>query len=112
MCAKCAEEKRLFKLNHRYGLTADSYRALAEAHDWRCAICGGVGGSRKQSLDVDHCHGSGVIRGLLCRDCNQGLGHFRDSKELLMRAIEYLRAHESGRSPAAQLTTSTQPGLT
>lgn len=41
-------------------------------------------------LVVDHCHTTGKIRGLLCDDCNQGIGHFRDSPDLLRRAADYL----------------------
>lgn len=39
---------------------------------------------------VDHCHTTGKVRGILCGNCNTGLGHFKDSPMLLQRAIEYL----------------------
>ena len=44
---------------------------------------------------VDHCHTSGLIRGLLCRQCNSGLGMFKDSKPNLRRASEYLGKYDS-----------------
>lgn len=54
----------------------------------QCKICGIIPENR---LFVDHCHISGKIRGLLCRDCNIGLGYFRDSEENLAKAIVYLK---------------------
>lgn len=50
-----------------------------------CAICGHMG-----KLDVDHCHRTGFVRGMLCFPCNTALGRFCDSPALLRRAIDYL----------------------
>lgn len=55
-----------------------------------CMICGKIFESGKEK-HVDHCHSTGVIRGILCRSCNCGLGNFKDSPELLKAAIAYLR---------------------
>lgn len=55
-----------------------------------CAICGAP-----DRLELDHDHLSGMARGFLCRRCNLALGQFRDSPDLLARAITYLEAvHE------------------
>lgn len=50
-----------------------------------CGICGG-----NRNLHVDHDHDTGRFRGILCRNCNIGLGHFRSNRELLLKAVEYL----------------------
>lgn len=46
--------------------------------------------SHKLKLVVDHCHSSGEVRGLLCHNCNRALGLFKDSRENLLNAVEYL----------------------
>lgn len=55
-----------------------------------CQICGKSEVEFARELSVDHCHETGAIRGLLCINCNVGLGHFKDSPELLQAAIDYL----------------------
>jgi hypothetical protein len=73
----------------RYGLTPDDYHRLLARQGGACAIC------RKQrgrQPDVDHCHSTGQVRGLLCRKCNFGLGHFEDDSGLMLAAIAYLEA--------------------
>lgn len=41
-------------------------------------------------LFVDHCHSTAVVRGLLCSNCNSGLGYFKDSAALMKAAVKYL----------------------
>lgn len=55
-----------------------------------CGICKETF-SEKQPPHVDHCHISGKVRGLLCGNCNRGLGIFRDSLGILENAKEYLK---------------------
>lgn len=74
-------------LKANYGITVEAYDALFVAQDGKCAICRGDG---TRALAVDHCHETGLIRGLLCDSCNNGLGRFRDDADLLLRAAEYL----------------------
>jgi len=78
-------------LKYKYGLTLEAYNIMLQAQNHRCKICGAedskVEGKR---MFVDHCHTTGKIRGLLCHLCNSGLGLFRDSTELLTKAIGYL----------------------
>ena len=67
---------------------------LEEARAFRagkaCAICG-AREDQGARLNVDHCHRDGHIRGVLCRDCNLGLGRFGDDQTRLAAAIRYLQ---------------------
>lgn len=56
----------------------------------RCAVCKRTEDEVGSTLHLDHCHATGKLRGLLCADCNRGLGSFRDSPENLIAASEYL----------------------
>lgn len=65
-----------------HGLTRAQAQALRAGKD--CEICGDVGQA------VDHDHGTGQVRGVLCHACNIGLGKFEDSPDLIKLAYEYL----------------------
>lgn len=87
---KESNTKSAFKTKlKRYGLTENSYMSMLESQDNRCAIC-------VEPLDfwrgthIDHCHDTGVVRGVLCSTCNNGLGMFKDDRMLLRSAIKYL----------------------
>jgi hypothetical protein len=84
-----------------YRLTVEQYDAMYEQQGGCCAICGdlkeswepGVGiEGRDRFLVVDHCHAQGHVRGLLCGNCNHGLGKFKDDIARLLAAAEYLRS--------------------
>ncbi len=79
-------------LRRTYGITLKQYNAMLEAQNYQCGICATkhVEGSRSSVLHVDHCHNTGVVRSLLCSNCNKGLGCFKDDPELLRKAMNYL----------------------
>jgi hypothetical protein len=73
-----------------YGITADEYWAIYRFQLGRCFICERATGARKR-LSVDHCHKTGLVRGLLCSTCNSRvLGHARDDIAFFDRCIDYL----------------------
>lgn len=67
----------------------DARISFLESQGGLCAICG-RSESLEQALALDHCHKTGRLRGLLCMQCNTGLGMFRDNPETLQAAIDYL----------------------
>ncbi|WP_240489893.1 endonuclease VII domain-containing protein [Actinomadura atramentaria] len=79
------EARRHYRLRRRYGLGAADVDALAAIQRGFCAVC-----SERPAENVDHCHRTGTVRGLLCGGCNTGMGQFRDDPAVLRRAAEYL----------------------
>lgn len=79
-------------LERLYGITLDEYNKLLLKQNYCCVICGGDNNDKKnRKLAVDHCHTTKKVRGLLCKNCNLGLGYFKDNKSLLLKAIFYLK---------------------
>jgi len=76
-------------IKRHFGIDQKEYEMILEKQDFKCAICLKLKSSK--NLDIDHCHKSGKVRGLLCRPCNMGLGYFKDSPNLLTKAADYLR---------------------
>lgn len=83
---KAALKRRLYMYQ---GATVEVHAHLLDKQNGVCAICQETCKSGRE-LAIDHCHETRRVRGLLCMNCNQGLGKFKDSKKLLERAIEYL----------------------
>lgn len=74
----------------KFGITKADYDRLLEAQGGVCAICRGTQVNRRKRLDVDHCHKTGRVRGLLCGFCNRALGMLKDNPELFLRVVTYL----------------------
>lgn len=86
--ANAASMRSYFK--SRYGLTVEQIEEMATTG---CAICHTTDWrGRHGKPNVDHCHATGRVRGILCSECNYGLGKFRDDPALLQSAIDYLAA--------------------
>jgi Recombination endonuclease VII len=81
---------RHYHLQRRYGIGANEFDDLVVQQDGVCAICG-----RPRPEHVDHDHETGAVRGILCFNCNGGLGQFRDSIDSLLTAAAYLEAHRT-----------------
>ncbi|MFC3744462.1 endonuclease VII domain-containing protein [Paractinoplanes deccanensis] len=77
---------REYHLRHRYGITDAEAKELLAEQGGVCAICGAP-----DPQHVDHDHRTGWVRGILCFNCNGGLGQFRDSPAYLAEAITYLK---------------------
>jgi len=80
-------------LKRLYGTTPEIVAKMRREQEDCCACCKEP---FTKTPDVDHIHGTNpvIVRGLLCRPCNRGLGLFRDSLSRLEMAVEYLRIHQ------------------
>jgi len=80
-------------LKRLYGITLEQYSALVSSQNSKCAICG-VEFPDALSGHVDHCHSTGIIRGILCGKCNAAIGLFSDNTTFLQNAIYYLESNK------------------
>lgn len=104
ICKLCKQEKykvnrKKNDLNYRFkkfGLTHEDYLNLLEKQNRKCAICGKTHNLEQyRTFNIDHDHLTGKVRGLLCNNCNTGLGLFKDDISRLQIAIKYLSPNVS-----------------
>ena len=104
MCRSC---RRNANYKSNYGITSEEVDKMFENQGKKCAICD-TGAETANKLCVDHDHEKGnkdpnAVRGLLCNDCNLGLGNFKNSTQRLSNAIEYLKKYEENGSPVREI---------
>ena len=78
-------------IKRNYGITPEDYYDMLEKQEGKCKICSiNIDDIDKHVFNIDHCHTTGKVRGLLCQQCNSGIGMFKDRIDLLVKAIRYL----------------------
>ena len=85
--------ERTTQIKKRYGITIDTYDEMLEEQQGCCKICGIHERELNKRLHVDHSHITGEVRGLLCTQCNTGIGMLQDSPEIIDAAAAYLRSY-------------------
>jgi len=91
---KASQRKANLRIN--YGITPEQYDLMFQSQKGCCIVCGRHQSTLIKTLAVDHDRqaekktGEMVIRGLLCDDCNRGLGMIHDNLKTLHRMIQYL----------------------
>jgi hypothetical protein len=97
------EVNRSKNLKRLYGMSPEEYQAMFTAQNGVCAVCGQPETSldsrtrQVKNLQVDHCHKTGIVRALLCKECNNALGLLHDDPErirLLLNYVEFYQANE------------------
>lgn len=80
-------------LKKKFNISLEEYKLMFENQNYKCKICKTDKTELGRLLCVDHCHKTGVVRGLLCDRCNRGIGTFNDDITLLTTAIEYIKSN-------------------
>jgi hypothetical protein len=80
-------------IRNHYELTADGYNEMFASQEGKCLICKRHQEEFSKRLFVDHDHRTKKVRGLLCQNCNSGLGMFADDIERLKNAVNYLEKY-------------------
>ena len=79
---------RRYHLRRRYGLEPEQVEMIVRSQGGKCAVC-----EIAPATQIDHCHSTGTVRGVLCLHCNAAMGAFQDDPELIRAAISYLEAY-------------------
>ena len=87
---KKANKARLCRL---YDITPEEWQRMFDKQEGKCLICETHQSDLKQTLNVDHCHETGIVRGLLCGPCNQALGIMKDNRNIVLRMVKYIDNH-------------------
>lgn len=89
---------RNYHLVYRYGITALQYDEMFAKQCGLCDLC-----RERKAEHVDHCHATRTVRALLCFNCNQGLGNFRDNETTMLAAAKHVVRHRGGQGQPVEL---------
>ena len=103
-CKECTASNRKArydpKVNRRNNMQKNFGKGILETYEFFfekqggvCGVCGSPENGRYKHLSVDHCHSTGKIRGLLCNNCNRGIGLLKDKPDILRKAADYVEEH-------------------
>jgi len=91
---KLKRRDKEYNLKRKFGMTMEDYDRLLASQNNGCAICGVEKSKNGKALAVDHCHQTGLIRGLLCMEHNTAIGLFSEDAETMLKAIDYLKKND------------------
>lgn len=86
--------RKNLELEWNYGISLEKYEQILIKQEYSCAICKIHQDSLSRKLCVDHCHKTEQVRGLLCGNCNVGIGKLKDDINLLETAVNYLKSYK------------------
>ncbi len=97
-----------------HGISEEEFNSMLKQQEGKCAICDKPQDESIKFLSIDHDHKTNTNRGLLCSNCNRGIGLLQDDINILQRAIEYLQKHNDLHSSQQRLESvksiRNQPG--
>lgn len=89
---KTCKESNVKRRCKKRGISIEQYNEMLIEQNFSCDICSKWLNEKERS--IDHCHQTNTVRGILCDNCNTGLGLFKDSIEFLNQASRYLIKHK------------------
>lgn len=93
ICSRCYSRIVMLK---KFGLSDKDYEEMLRKANYKCQICRSpVSRGKVKTLVMDHCHVTNKVRGILCNQCNSGIGLFKESATMLRLAIDYLREYKN-----------------
>lgn len=89
---KDKESYKWRNIKNSYGLTKEQFFDMFDTQDGKCALCKKpFPGMSRNELHIDHCHETNIVRGLLCMQCNVGLGMLGDNEAGITQALAYVK---------------------
>lgn len=89
------EKERDRRMKRKFGISMQERKDMLKSQDSKCAICRVQLSDTGHLTHTDHDHVTGKVRGILCTNCNRGLGHFQDSQNIIEKALTYLNTHSN-----------------
>lgn len=83
------KKEKQSRLLRQYNISLEQFDEMVASRNGMCDICG----KKMAEPFIDHCHRHNIVRGLLCEECNFGIGLFQDSPYVILSAILYLRKY-------------------
>jgi len=78
------------QISRKYGLTWDTHIALVLRAEGHCESCGEPFTGERSDINIDHCHNTKDVRGLICGGCNKSAGLLNDSPDKIFSLIKYI----------------------
>ena len=88
----CKENLHFNTMKTRFGINKAKYEEMLQAQAGVCAICQQIC-AKNTRLSIDHHHDTGKVRGLLCNNCNTGIGLLKDDSKIIASAASYVNRH-------------------
>lgn len=88
------EKAKIKAILTKYRLSQEEFKKILGKSGGKCEICYVSLYGLEYKLNIDHCHKTNKVRGILCRNCNLGIGFFEENKKVLSSAIKYLKNYD------------------
>lgn len=89
ICKSCEKFRKIMLI---YKIDESFFNAMLNFQGNKCDICK-ISFENLKDIHIDHNHDNNKIRGLLCGNCNTGIGLLKENIEIMQKAINYIKKH-------------------